>query len=72
MPHDNLAVAIDQDRDIKAENPDAISDLPDLLFGVAARVGRVRFQVLNPAINDRYPGLDGCAEMESILGYHLK
>jgi hypothetical protein len=69
---DNLAVAIDQDRDIKAEGPDAVSDLPDLLFGVVPRVGGVRFQLLNPAINDRHPRSRGCAEIRDFVEFHLK
>ena len=72
VPRDNLAVAIDQDRDIKAEGPDAISDLPDLLFGMAPWVGGIRFQLLNPAINDTHPSSHGCAEIRGIAGFHLK
>ena len=30
MPGNNLALSIDQDRNIEAERPDAVGDLPDL------------------------------------------
>jgi hypothetical protein len=45
-------VAIDQDRDVEAELLYAVHDLPDLLFAVAPRVGRVRFQLVDPTINN--------------------
>jgi hypothetical protein len=41
VPGDNLAVVIDQDRDIKAEGLDALGDLPDLLLAVTPRVSRI-------------------------------
>jgi hypothetical protein len=43
VPGDNLAVVIDQDRDIKAEGLDALGDLPDLLLAVTPRVSRIQF-----------------------------
>jgi hypothetical protein len=41
MSGDHLAVAVDQDRDNKAENPDAVGDLADLLLAMTPRVRRV-------------------------------
>ena len=52
MPGDHIAVAVDQDRDIEAEGLDAVGDLPDLLLGVAPRVCRVRFQLVDATVND--------------------
>ena len=34
MPTNYVAMAVDKDRDIKTEYPDAVGDLPDLLFAV--------------------------------------
>jgi len=34
MPTNHVAMAVDEDRDIKTEDLDAIGDLPDLLFAV--------------------------------------
>jgi hypothetical protein len=53
MAHDNLAVAISQDRDIKAEGPDAVGNLLDLLLAVMSRVGGIRFQIFDSTINNR-------------------
>jgi hypothetical protein len=47
-----VAVAIDQDGHIEAEGLDAFGNLPDLLSGVTPWVGGVRFQIVDPAIND--------------------
>jgi hypothetical protein len=41
VTRDDLAIAIDQDRDIEAESFDAVGDLPDLLFAVTPRIGEI-------------------------------
>ena len=60
MPGDNLALAIDQDRDIEVEGPDAVGDLPDLLLAMAPRVRGVELELVDRPINDfkqfRLPG----------------
>ena len=50
---DYLIVGINQDRVCKAERPHAFGDLPDLVFGMCARVARVRFQVCKRFVVDR-------------------
>src|ERR1700759_4923419 len=55
VPGHDLALAIDQDRDIKAEDLDALGDLPDLLLGVAPWVSRIRFELSDCPVDDRYP-----------------
>ena len=52
VPSDYVVVAIDQHRDIKAEHFDTMSDLSDLFFAVAPRVTGVRFQLIDPPINN--------------------
>jgi hypothetical protein len=52
VPGDDLAVAVDQDRDVEAKGVDAVGDLPDLLLGMMPRVGGVRLQLRDPAIDD--------------------
>ena len=52
MTRDNVAVAIDQDRDIEAESLDAVGNLSDLLFAMAPRVTGVWFQLFDPVINN--------------------
>ena len=52
MPADHIVFTVDQNRNIEAEFGDAVRDLADLLFCVAARVGGVRFQLIDAAIND--------------------
>ena len=52
MPCDHVAIAIDQDRDIEAKGLDAFGNLPDLLFAVASRVGRVGSEPVQRAIDD--------------------
>jgi hypothetical protein len=52
VPGDDLAVAVDQDRNVKAKGLDAVGDLPDLLLGMMPRVGGVRLQLRDPAIDD--------------------
>jgi hypothetical protein len=54
MPGDDLARAIDQDRDIEAEDPDAFGNLPDLLLAVAPRVGRIRGELVNRSVDDQH------------------
>ena len=49
---DHVAVAIDQDRDIEVKNPDAVGDLPDLLFAVTSRVGRVWLDLIYPTVDN--------------------
>ena len=51
---DYVVVAIDQDRDIEAEGLDAVGDLSDLLFAVAPRVRRIRFQLSDAAVGNRH------------------
>ena len=52
VPGDDVAVAIDQDRDIEAKGLDAFGNLPDLPLGVAAWIGGVRLQIFDAAINN--------------------
>ncbi|HEX3419579.1 MAG TPA: hypothetical protein VHT21_24725 [Stellaceae bacterium] len=53
MASDHLEIAIDQHRNIEAEDLDAVRDLPDLFFAVQAGIGRIRLQRLDPPINNR-------------------
>jgi hypothetical protein len=53
MPGNDLAIAIGQNRNNEVEDPDALGDLPELFPVVAAWVGGVRFQFLNPPVGDR-------------------
>jgi hypothetical protein len=52
---DDIVLAINQDRDSEVENPDAVGDLPDLLSAVAVRIGRVRLELVDRAVDDRQP-----------------
>src|SRR5437762_9878732 len=52
MPGDDLEIAVDQDRRIKAELFDRTSDLPDLLFAVLSRIARIEFQSINRLVNN--------------------
>jgi hypothetical protein len=63
VPGDNLAVVIDQDRDIKAEGLDALGDLPDLLLAVTPRVSRIPVLGVYGGMNENFvlvAGRDGC------------
>jgi hypothetical protein len=44
---DNVAVAIDQNRDIETESLDTGGNSPDLLFAVAPRVSGVGFELFD-------------------------
>ena len=68
---DGLAVTIDQDRDIETENSDALGDLPDLFAAVAARVGRIWLERINPAVLDRHSRENACVDRRSGAGFHL-
>jgi putative transposase len=52
LTRDDVAVAIDQDRDVELEGLDAAGDLPDLLFAVAPRVGGVELKLVDPSVDD--------------------
>ena len=52
---DDIVLAINQDRDIEVENSDAVGDLPYLLSAVAVRIGRVRLELVDRAVDDRQP-----------------
>jgi hypothetical protein len=52
VPGDDLAVAVDQDRNVKAKALDAVGDLPDLLLRMMPRVGGIRLQLRDPAVDD--------------------
>jgi hypothetical protein len=52
MASNYVVVAIDQDGDDKAEGLEAFANLPDLLLGMAPRVGGIRFQFVNSTIYD--------------------
>ena len=52
MPGDYVVFSVDQNRNIEAEFGDAVRNLTDLFFCVAARVGGVRFQLINAPVND--------------------
>src|ERR1700730_2695531 len=57
---DHIVAAIDQDRDVEAESLEAIGDLPDLLFAVAPRIGRIRLKVIDqPVDHCQWPGFTG-------------
>jgi hypothetical protein len=49
---DGLVVTIDQDRDIEAENLDALGALPDLFLAVPARVRRIGLQCIDATIHN--------------------
>jgi hypothetical protein len=53
MPGDDVAIIVDEDRTGESEPRDAVGDLPDLLFGMRARIARKR-----PQARDRHR-LDG-------------
>src|SRR6516164_1080651 len=48
----DISVVINQDRNIEAKGLDAVSDLPDLLLAVTARIGRIRLELVDPSIDD--------------------
>ena len=52
VTRDHIVFAVDQNRNIEAESPDAVGDLSDLLLGMPARVGGVRFQLVDATIDD--------------------
>src|SRR5260370_37137916 len=52
MPTDHLEIAIDQNRDIETENSDAFGNLPDLFLAVQTCVRRVRFELVQRAVDD--------------------
>jgi hypothetical protein len=52
VTRDHIVFAIDQNRNIEAERPDAVGDLSDLLLTVPARVGGVRLQLIDATIDD--------------------
>src|SRR5207302_10162702 len=52
VPGDYVVVGIDQDRDIEAEDFDAVGYLTDLLLAVAPGVGGIRLKLVDPTIND--------------------
>jgi hypothetical protein len=52
MASDDVAVTIDQDRDDEAKGLEAFANLPNLLPGMAPRVGGIRFQLLASTIHD--------------------
>jgi hypothetical protein len=54
MPPNNLAVAIDQNRDIETEGLDTVGDLPDLLLAVAPRVRWIRFELVDCPEDNRH------------------
>jgi hypothetical protein len=43
----HILFAIDQNRNIEAESPDAVGDISDLLLRMPARVGGVRLQLVD-------------------------
>ena len=51
MTGDEVAFAVDQDRNIEAERSDAGRDLLDLPFGVEPRIGRIGLELLDAAID---------------------
>jgi len=52
---DHLEFGVDQDRDVEAENPDAVGDLPDLLAGMPAGIPRIGPELLDRAVDDLDP-----------------
>jgi len=52
MPADDLAIAIDQNRNNEVEDLDALRDLLELLPAVPARVRRIGLQSVDPTILD--------------------
>ena len=52
MTTDDLAIAIDQNRNNKVEDLDAVGDLPELFPAVPARVRRIGLQCVDPTILD--------------------
>jgi hypothetical protein len=65
---DNIAVAIDQDRDIEAESLDAVANLADLLFAMTPRIGGVRFELIDPPVDDfERPGPPDCHRLNAVV-----
>jgi hypothetical protein len=52
MAGDDVAVAIDQDRDIEAKSLDAVGDLPDLLLAMPACVTGIWLELVDPSVDD--------------------
>ena len=52
VARDYVVVAIDQDRDDEVEGLKAVSDLPDLLFTVPPRIGRIRPELVDRSVNN--------------------
>jgi hypothetical protein len=46
MASDDVAIMINQDRDVETKDLDTTADLPDLLFAVAPRVGGVKLELV--------------------------
>jgi hypothetical protein len=74
MSGNHIALAIDQDWDIKAKDTDDFSNLSDLFLAVTARVSRVRFKLGSRAEDDLqillaggYPG-----RFRSIVCIHIE
>ena len=53
MTGDDVAIAIDQDRNNEPKGLDAVTELPNLLLAVLARIGGVRLDLVDPTINNR-------------------
>jgi hypothetical protein len=53
MAGDDIPVVIDQDRDVEAESFNAVGDLPELLFAVAPRIGRIRIELFDATVANR-------------------
>jgi hypothetical protein len=52
VPGEHVPVAVDQDRDIETKRFNAGGDLSDLFFAVMPWIGGIRFQLVDPAVED--------------------
>jgi hypothetical protein len=52
VTRDHIAMAIYQDRDIEAEDFDALGNFPDLSPAVASDIGWIRLKLVDPPVND--------------------
>ena len=52
MAGDDVAVAVGQNRDNEAEKLDAVGNLPNLLFAVAPRIGRIQLELFYRPVNN--------------------
>jgi hypothetical protein len=52
VPGDNVALAVDQNWDVEIKGLDAVGNLPNLLLGMAPRVGGIGFQRVDATVHN--------------------